>query len=384
MGYLPQAAYYSQEWFDKEMATLFSNTWQFAGLVEDVKDAGDFITVKAGLNNLIVLKTESGNLKSFHNMCRHRGTPILETAGKSKKMITCPYHDWVYNTEGDLISVPEKSTEFTHLSHPLKDCGLNLKPAQVGVFKGMIFVHPDFEAPSLAEYFKGLEGYLGPHRVEELIEYRPNNGEKVYSEVVQANWKLVAENYMDHYHLAHLHKDTLNMYNHKQAKFGWVGDHYWFYEPLASTYAKKLHELSPYPIIPSIPENQMGAYVPWFFPNIGISESESTWSTFHLEPIAPNQTRISIRTKVADVAGGQWISQYLKSSLNDFWRTEKKGSHHAEPLNSGDFMQEDVFVCEQLQKSLMSPYFEVGAWAKRGEQAILEFQKRVLKAMEPK
>lgn len=108
MHVLPVEAYTSKEWFDLEMKTLFSTTWQFAGLVEDVANPGDYISVQAGLNNIFIVKGRDHRLRAFHNMCRHRGTQLLRAVGKAQKAITCPYHDWTYNLEGKLISVPKK------------------------------------------------------------------------------------------------------------------------------------------------------------------------------------------------------------------------------------------------------------------------------------
>lgn len=105
---LPVEAYSSQEWFDNEQAKLFSKTWRYAGFVEDLNKAGDFITVQAGLNNIFIVMGEDKTLRAFHNMCRHRGTQLLRSVGKTQQSITCPYHDWTYNLKGELCSVPEE------------------------------------------------------------------------------------------------------------------------------------------------------------------------------------------------------------------------------------------------------------------------------------
>jgi Rieske 2Fe-2S family protein len=373
---LPIEAYTSQEWLDLELKSIFSKTWQFAGLVEDVSKPGDFITVQTGLNNIFVMMGHDLKIRAFHNICRHRGTQLLRSVGKNQKAITCPYHDWVYDVTGNLISIPELNTEFPNLSHPLKDCGLNLHQASVDVFKGMLFVHPDSNPISLSTYFADVEPFLGPHKVEELVEYTEEPGKPFYSEIIHANWKIIVDNYIDHYHLSHLHKNTLNMYDHKNARFGWAGPHYWFYERLVPEYEKDAANLSPYVLIDSVPENQIGAYVPWFFPNIGISEAEGTWSTFHVQPLAPNKTLVTIRTKTMNVSDTKATEQYIKSGLNEFWKKyeTKLESDNLDPILSGDFMKEDIYACEQLQKSLKSPYFSIGAQAEKGEYAIEKFQ----------
>ncbi len=379
MHALPVSAYTSQEWFDLEMKHIFSKTWQFAGFVEDVAEPGDYISVQAGLNNIFIVKGRDQRLRAFHNMCRHRGTQLLRAVGKTQKAITCPYHDWTYDLEGKLISIPKREEEFPNLKGQLHECGLNLHEASVDIFKGMLFVHPDKDAPSIMDFFGEVEPYLGPHVVEELVEYSENEEEPFYAKEIQANWKIVVENYIDHYHLAHLHEGTLNMYDHARAEFGWVGPHYWFYEPLVPEYEANVEKISPYVLIDSVPKDKIGAYVPWLFPNLGLGENEGAWSTFHLTPLAPDRTLVVIRSKMMNVSEWEASAQYMKSGMQSFWshhggKGKYKGDPNTDPMASGDFMAEDVYACEQQQKSLSSPLFSVGAEAQRGEYAVRKFQ----------
>ncbi|WP_299134737.1 aromatic ring-hydroxylating dioxygenase subunit alpha [uncultured Tenacibaculum sp.] len=386
MHVLPVEAYTSKEWFDLEMKTLFSTTWQFAGLVEDVANPGDYIAVQAGLNNIFIVKGRDHRLRAFHNMCRHRGTQLLRAVGKNQKAITCPYHDWTYDLEGKLISVPKKEEEFPDLcSKKLHECDLNLHEASVDIFKGMLFVHPEKNAQNILEFFGEVTPYLGPHIPEELVEYQEKEGEAFYTKEIHANWKIIVENYIDHYHLAHLHEATLNMYDHAKAEFGWKGPHYWFYEPLVTEYLADVDNASPQPLISSVAREKIGAYVPWLFPNIGITEGEAAWNTFHAIPLAADKTLVVIRSKIENASEWEFTKQYTRSSMSKVWlKYGNKGKYEgdpSDPMASGDFMKEDVYACEQQQKSLKSPMFSVGARAKRGEYAVMRFQEEVKKWM---
>lgn len=388
MHALPVEAYTSQEWFDLEQKYLFSTTWQFAGFIEDVANPGDYISVQAGLNNIFIVKGRDQRLRAFHNMCRHRGTQLLRAVGKAQKAITCPYHDWTYDLEGKLISVPKQKEEFPDLEgKPLHKCDLNLHEASVDIFKGMLFVHPDKDAPSIMEFFGGVTPYLGPHVPEELMEYSENKEEPFYTKEIKSNWKIVAENYIDHYHLAHLHEGTLNMYDHAQAEFGWEGPHYWFYEPLMADYLADVDNASPQPLIKAVPREKIGGYVPWLFPNIGLGETEAAWSAFHAIPLAPDRTLVVIRSKVEKASEWEFSKQYMKSASHSVWKRyggkgKYEGDPKTDPMASGDFMLEDIYACEQQQKSLASPMFSVGAQAQRGEYAVRRFQEEVKKWME--
>lgn len=373
---LPTEAYTSEDWFEKEMQHIFSQTWCFAGLREDISEPGQFKTIQAGLNNIIIVMGRDRRLRAFHNMCRHKGTQLLTAQGKVKKAITCPYHDWTYNLEGELIALPKATEEFPGLD---KSC-LSLKPASVDIWRGMIWVHPQPNPQAITQWFDDIQPYLGAHKPEELIEAVDD----IVIEEINANWKIVVENYIDHYHLAQLHSGTLNMYDHNNAKFGFVGPHFAFWEPLEQEYAKEISKNASMPLIDHIPPEAMGASVPMLFPGIGLSETESSWSVFHIIPLAFNKTRVEIRTKVMNVDEYAFYKQSRRSEK--FWQdriapkyADKDADH---PLGSADFMQEDIYVCEQQQRSFESPYFELGPSALNGESPIREHQKVVKSYLE--
>lgn len=368
---LPTQAYTSAKFFALEQQHIFSATWAFAGLQEDVAKPGQFISVQAGLNNIIVIMDEAAELRAFHNICPHRGTQLLAEKGNVDKHITCPYHDWRFDLSGELRSLPKKNTEFTQLD---KKC-FGLKPASVSLWKGMLWVHPEQNPTPLAQWFGDMAYHLGPHQIDLLVE----STENVVIEDVQANWKIIVENYIDHYHLAQLHAGTLNMYDHAKAKFQFIGPHFAFWEPLTNRYIESIERHSPLPLIDHIAKNDFAAWVPMLFPGIGIAATESSWSVFHIIPLAADKSRIVIRTKIQPCSDLTYLSQSMRSALywhnSTFAKDKTKSDDH--PLASADFLKEDIYVCEQLQKSLNSPMFQQGPSAQFGEAPVREHQKVV-------
>ena len=368
---LEPSAYTDEKIFAKEMDKIFSNSWQFCGLLEDLPAANDYITVKAGNNHLVVFKDAQGQLGAFHNICRHRGMQIFAGKGKLADTITCPYHDWRYDQQGQLRALPNQRNEFAELD---KSC-YSLKKAQVGIWRGMIWVHPDINAIPANEYFAPLNQHLAPYQVEDLYESTEQSSETI----INANWKIVAENYIDQYHLAQLHVGSLNMYNHQKAEFGTIGEHFHFWEPVTRDYLENIEANAPYPLLIDKNHPKIGAWVPLLFPNLGLSETESSWSLFHIVPITVDKTKVVTRSKVKNCSSLQFVKQATRSY--GFWQKKSKAksddydSNH--PLGSGDFMAEDVYVCEQLQKSLKSRFFEFGPSAEKGESMVREFQLRV-------
>ncbi|SFL41678.1 aromatic ring-hydroxylating oxygenase subunit alpha [Shimia haliotis] len=373
---LPVDAYTSKDWFDREQRLIFSRSWRYAGLVEDVPEPGHYVSVQAGLNNIFIVMGRDFRLRAFHNICRHRGTQLIRAVGKTQKALTCPYHDWTYDLEGNLVSVPDEAREYPEGID--KSC-LGLKPAAVDVWRGMLFVHPDPNPPSLAAFLGDVDPFLGPHKPEELVEF--DEARRTYE--IKANWKIVVENYIDVYHLSHLHSNTLHMYDHAKAEFGWKGPHYHFWEPPSEAYGKSLESNLPTPRV--IPEPHRGAWVPMLFPGLGLGASEDSWNVFVITPLAPDLTRIENRTKLANVSSWEYSKQSWSSA--GFWKSfggpKYSGDDAAgedDPMASGDFTTEDIYACEQQQKSLSSPYLEIGP-ASTGESPITKHQKAILDFM---
>lgn len=375
--HLPIEAYISPAFFSLEQKHIFSNTWAFAGFIEDIKEPGDYICVKAGLNNLIIIKNDDGELSAFHNMCRHRGTQLLEDKGHINNKITCPYHDWTYDIKGKLLTLPKLKQEF----HSLDKTCHNLIKASVGLWRGMIWVHPNYNCGSVDSWFSTINDHLGPHEVEQLIE--PENS--IIIEEINANWKVVVENYIDHYHLAQLHAGTLNMYDHKKAEYAFEGHHFRFWEPLSKDYFDNIKDNAPYPLIYDITQGNLGTWVPMLFPGIGLTGSETTWSVFHIIPIAVDKTKVVIRTKMKNCSSLEYMTQSYRSA--DFWqkKIKPKNAHYDKkhPLGSADFMKEDIYICEQVQKSFSNTYFNFGPLAQQGELPISTHRALVWQTIKP-
>ncbi|MCY3630752.1 MAG: aromatic ring-hydroxylating dioxygenase subunit alpha [Bacteroidetes bacterium] len=373
LHHLPVEAYTGQDWFEREQEMIFSRTWAYAGFVEDVAEPGAYTSIRAGLNELFIVMGRDRRLRAFHNVCRHRGTQLLRAVGKTEKAITCPYHDWTYDLEGNLLSVPDEQREFDQID---KAC-YGLKAASVDVWRGMLFVHPDPNAGSIMDWFGEIEPHLGPHDVNALVEYPKTRN--TYE--VKANWKIVVENYIDVYHLSHLHSGTLAMYDHAKAKYGFVGPHYAFWEPLAPDYAANIARNTPMPLI--LPPDQLGAWVPMLFPGIGLAANESSWSTFTITPLAPDLSRVENRTRVKKASVYAFAKQSARSA--PYWWRSVSGKYKSggddDPMVSGDFTAEDIYACEQQQRALKSPYFEVGP-AAQGESPVIQHQEVVLQYVE--
>jgi Rieske 2Fe-2S family protein len=374
---LPASAYTSREWFEREQRELFSKVWQFAGFIEDLEAPGDYVTTQCGLTNILVVKGNDFRLRAMHNLCRHRGTQLLRSVGRSQKAISCPYHDWTYDLDGKLLSVPDEARQFPQLDKAAH-C---LHPASVETWRGLVFVHPSPNPPeSLMAFLGEAEPHLMPHEPELLEEYE----EARATHTIRANWKLVAENYIDGYHLARLHSGTLNMYDHAAQETRFAGRHYLFFEPPTPEYAKVLPQAAEGPLIDHISHARAGAYVPLVFPNLGLAGTESTFSTFFIEPVAVDETRVHLRSKVMPSSSWDRLVQATHSIMGPGLDIRPKDDAFPpeHPLGSADFMAEDVYVCEQQQRSFASPMFSGNASALEHEAGVRGLQTLIQDWME--
>ena len=393
-GLLPVEAYTSQAWFDWEQEALFPKTWNFAGLVTDIAEPGDYVSVQCGIYPIFIVRGQDHRLRAFHNLCRHRGTQLLRAKGKSQKQIVCPYHNWTYSLNGQLETIPEEDSQYAHVE--IDKSAFCLHQASVETWQNMVFVHPDPHPKPLMDWLADVPQHMGPHQPEKLKEY----DDMRVQYAINANWKILMENFIDGYHLSHLHEDTLNMYDHQKQEWHFTGDHWVFYEPLEESFRKNVKSQSPLPIIDHVPEEDIGAYLQILFPTVGITQTESIWSTFQFIPIAPDKTLLDIRTLTMPLPPGSMAlmgayegikgmfqrknrSQTLVDIVESFsvgsWGTwgeafDLKDKKQEDPLTSGDFMAEDIYACEQQQKAMRSPLYSTAPMSK-DESSVLELHK---------
>src|SRR5215208_1270155 len=104
---LAREYYLSPEIFAEEQERIFTKQWFCAGHVSRISNSGDYFVLDAHAESLIILRDHNGEIRAFHNVCRHRGTYMCEESeGRFSKSIQCPYHAWTYSLDGRLIGAP--------------------------------------------------------------------------------------------------------------------------------------------------------------------------------------------------------------------------------------------------------------------------------------
>jgi phenylpropionate dioxygenase-like ring-hydroxylating dioxygenase large terminal subunit len=202
---LPGWTYHSPALFDLEKTELFLKSWQIAGHINDLPAPGDWLTFDILDERALIMRGKDGEVRAFHNLCRHRGARLAEgAAGHCKNAMICPFHGWVYNLDGTLRgpSRPETFGDFDR-----KDFGL--KPIEMEIWHGFIFIRflPSDQPPvktMLADYDEEFTGY----RAHELLPAEAPG----WGAVLPVNWKSVRDVDNEGYHVAMAHPALQDLY----------------------------------------------------------------------------------------------------------------------------------------------------------------------------
>lgn len=363
--HLPVEAYTSDEWLEKERERIFGRCWQFAGMTDDLAQAGDYATLEAGRHRLFVIRTRDGALRAFHNLCRHRGTELLQGRGNAKDGIRCFYHHWTYSIDGALRGVPFKSEQFPGLDRAKN----GLHPAAVATFKGMVFAHPDPDAVPMEQWLAGLGDAMGPVDPSKLVEVW------THSYAIEANWKVILENFADGFHVPFLHPATNGTLG-KAADVvaSYHGNHFTYFLPSASKAAGDDFGL---PLLEGVDKSTRGLHIQWIFPNLGLTALPQVWFTFHVRPQSPTSSVVDVRSRVSPLA--EALPDVEEKAQLAMGLAPTGADVH--PLESKDFILEDIFACEALQRSMTSPAFGVGQLSYL-EDALPMYQRTIAAYME--
>lgn len=351
---LPKEAYFSKEWFEDEQKNIFSKHWQFVSMAKNLEEDRSFI-VDTVAHTPIAIINDKGTLNAFINICKHRGIQLLNGNETLDSSIVCPYHHWSYDLQGSLKGVP-KSKEFPRLD---KSC-MGLTKIQCEVWQGMVFVNLDQEAAPLHTTLDPIKNEILPY--DDMSQLKQNDG---YEYIINANWKIFVENYMDVYHLFYIHKKSLKEYSHQEARFRYEGENWLFYQPLSEAGKSSSKWWDFMGTINSF-NGQKGAYVSMLFPNFGITATENLCMFVHVKPLNEEKTKISVHVKSAYGA--------KNTKMDLVYNSQEKSDQQATLLNKPDVMNEDIYACEMIQKSIKSDFFQVNTLAQNLEKPLFDFQ----------
>jgi len=184
---LSREFYTSSADYEVELEALWYRDWLFVGHDCEVARAGDYMTLQVGEYPVLVVRDRDGKIRAFHNSCRHRGARVCPDTRGNVPRLVCPYHQWTYRLDGELVAARDMGDQFDRSDH-------SLRPVHCTSVAGYLWICLGKVAPDFEPFRSQIEPYLLPHRLQET---------KVAFEstiVERANWKLVWENNRECYH----------------------------------------------------------------------------------------------------------------------------------------------------------------------------------------
>jgi choline monooxygenase len=336
---IPNTWYFDRALHDRERRTVFGDTWQCVGRVEQVANPGDYLTAEIAGEPVLVVRGDDGVLRAFFNVCRHRAAPLLtEPCGTATKL-RCRYHGWTYDLTGRLRGTPEFEgvREFEKDDHGL--VGMSVCP-----WGPFVWVHPGEPREPLADFLSPFPEWADRRNAFAKFEW---HARRAYD--LACNWKVYVDNYLDGgYHVNTVHPGLAGVLDYRE------------YTTTAHGYTA----LQCSPLVPADGEagrtrvGDLAAYW-WVFPNFMANLYGNAMDTNLVLPLGTDRCRV-----VFDF--------YFAAGTTEAFKDESVKV--AERVQA-----EDVGICEEVQRGLRSAAFVSGRFSAKRENAGYHFHKLLAK-----
>ena len=195
---LPRELYVSEEAFRFDTQVMLKSVWLYACTAAHVKNPGDYCVFELAQNSVIIVRGRDKEVRAFWNSCRHRGSKIcLEQSGRAPRLV-CPYHQWTYGLDGQLLAARNMADDFDKADHGLSPVALE----NVG---GLIFICLNDNPPPIVQVKTDISQQLAVYDLQHLKV-------AVQDDYIEdANWKLVMENNRECYHCDAGHPELISV-----------------------------------------------------------------------------------------------------------------------------------------------------------------------------
>lgn len=324
---LPAAFYTDPRLADLE-DEMFARTWHFAARADELVHPGDFVTTRIGKEPIVLVRGDDGVLRGFLNVCRHHAAEVMSGCGRAAQL-RCPYHGWTYGTDGALRGV----TDFQGV-RGFDRAESGLVPVDVDVLEPFVFVRVVRGGGSLTDHFGTLARELAPLGPGGLHFVERREWE------LRCNWKVFVDNYLDGgYHVPHLHHGLAGVLDYAGYTIENGERHCVQSCPMKA---------SADPAWRSVRTGDRARYF-WLYPNFMINAYAGTIDTNLVVPLGVDRTRVIFDFYFADASEG--ASERNRASIE-----------------AGRIVQEeDIAVCESVQRGLASRAYGAGRLSARRE-----------------
>ncbi|MCH8030341.1 MAG: aromatic ring-hydroxylating dioxygenase subunit alpha [Bacteroidetes bacterium] len=352
---LEQRFYTDPEIYALEIESIVMRNWIFAGHQSQLAEVGDYLVLNVASESAIVVRSKQGGIKAFANVCRHRGSIVCLGKSGNQRTFECPYHGWMYDTDGNLIAARNMPEDFDRTSF-----GLHKLPVEI--IQGLIFVCFCDAPPSIEGARRDMAEPLAMFDFENLKVA----AQKTYP--ISANWKLAVENYQECYHCPGVHP-LLSQWTpfrsavHDCFDGAVIGGYMEMSEPGGSMTMDGKAAAPPVCNVSGDDLQRVHYYS--VFPNLLLSPHPDFVLYHRIRSVAVGQIRNDCFFLLhPDVIGEPKHMERFQSAI-EFWDMTNR---------------QDWAVCEQMQLGLGSRRFERGRYSPQ-EDILWALDKEVLKAL---
>jgi phenylpropionate dioxygenase-like ring-hydroxylating dioxygenase large terminal subunit len=343
---LPYRWYSDPEILRREQERVFARTWQYAGRADEVAEPGSYLATRAGDVPLLVTRDRDGELRAFLNVCRHRGSVLVDGAG-ARETVQCRYHAWTYGLDGELRKAPRSEREAGF------DPGaLGLIPASADTWGPFLFANPDPHAAPLAETLGELPRILGGALDLSRLRFHSRT-----HYTLDANWKIAVENFLECYHCPTAHPSFSDIVD--------VGVDAYVLEPhptFATQYASLRERPRALPYEPAGDVERGQYHLLW--PNLKLN-------------VYPGQPNLSIGPVFPDGADRTvgYLDYFFGEDVEEGWIADLLALDE-------QVGREDTALIESVHRGMRSGLVEHGRLLLESEQLIEAFQGWLLRQLE--
>lgn len=354
---LPPEIYRLHNFHDLESDKIFAHAWVCIGYTCQVDSPGKMLTATVAGQPIVVTKDKQGVLRGFFNVCRHRGSLLITDDNKYERF-RCPYHSWTYDLSGKLLNCPLFSNDNTAKSDNFNKDDYGLLPIKVEAFGCFIFVNLNANAEPLSDYLGDLAQQYRNFPLSEMVLVK----RKKYS--IKANWKLIAENFLEYYHLPWVHPElcevaAIDMHKRNQGAGMYMS---FFASPLLK--GNTPLDADYLPAMPGLSTEQANSgYFPFVFPNVAMF-----LMPHHLFVLLMKPASIDLTEEYGDILVHPSLLQEpdAKKKLDEIFK-------FYDMVNL-----QDILAVERVQQGLRAKIYPGGRMNYRFEEPVHRFQNMVI------
>ena len=345
---LPSRYYLDPAILEREKELVFGGSWQLVARADELQRIGDFVPVTVLDEPIVITHGLDGQLRAFYNVCRHRAGQVALARG-NRKSLQCRYHGWTYGLDGELRAAPEmeETEEFRREE-------FGLMPVRVDRWGPFIFVCLSPDAPALADVLGSIPGEV-ERAGYDVDRMRPVERREY---LIECNWKVYVDNYLEGYHLPIAHPQLFRELDYDAYRV----EEFRYY----SKQHVPIRELKPGEEIGvdrrylRQPGAEVSALYYWIFPNTMFNIYQDNMSSNVILPVGVDRTLTIFEWFFADPGTGPgWESMQQTIAFSD------------------EIQQEDIVICEQVQRGLRSRSYDSGRFSARRENGVYHFQNLV-------